>query len=342
MEMEKNETVIIQKAIQKWQSEGIIDKATAERMKQGYEMDDSNSMVLSTYALIASVSCGLLAFGALVMDEKWIELIRKRFGFSEVFVGIGFVLLTLMFVFLSKKRLKKTPDADAANEAYNITVVLSLAVAIAYIGRSIGYHNGNYAPVLFLAGMLYGAIAVYLRSGLLWVTAIVAVVGWWAAQTYYWSSGADYFLGMNYAMRMMLFSVLIILLQFVTMYVKKLQAFTSPTKIIAWISFLTAAWSLSILGNSSSIEVWADIKQGKLWYWAVGFTIVLIGLILYAFRKKDPFLRDVTLVFFLINIYTRYFEYFWDKTNKGLFFAILAFSFWWIGKAAEKWWKKAI
>jgi len=42
------------------------------------------------------------------------------------------------------------------------------------------------------------------------------------------------------------------------------------------------------------------------------------------------------LVFFLVNIYTRYFEYFWDRTNKGIFFAILALSFWFVGKKAEQ------
>lgn len=337
MDPEKNENEVIKKAIKKWQSQGIIDALTAQKMAADYEGEESNSVVLSTYALIASVSCGLLAFGALVMDEKWIELIRRRFGFSEVFVGLGFVLLSALFVYFSKKKQEKMPGARAANEAYNIIIVLSLAVAIAYIGRSIGYQNGNYAPVLLVASVLYATTAIYLRSGILWVTAIFGLVGWWAAQTYYWSHGGDYFLGMNYAMRMMLFSIAILGLQSLTTFIEKLKPFAGTTKIIAWISFLTTAWTLSVLGNSSSLEVWFDIRQGNLWHWALGYTLILIGLVFYAFKKKDPFLRDVTLVFFLINIYTRYFEYFWDKTNKGLFFAILAFSFWWIGKAAEKW-----
>jgi len=340
MEPDKQERNIVRKAVQGWREQGIIDEATAQRMMEDYEGDDSNPAVLSTYALVASVSCGLLAFGALVMDEKWIELIRRRFGFSEVFVGLGFVLLSALFVYISKRKQRKAPRSEAANEAYNIIIVLSLAVAMAYIGRSIGYQNGNYAPILLAAAALYAATGVYLRSRLLWVAAIFASIGWWAAQTYYWSGGGDYFLGMNYAMRMVLFSAVLLLLQFFIARVKTLQWFAGVTRIVAWISFLTAAWSLSVLGNSSSLEVWFDIRQGKLWYWALGYTIVLVGLIFFAFRRKDPFLRDVMLVYFLVNIYTRYFEYFWDKTNKGLFFAILAFSFWWIGKAAEKWRKK--
>jgi hypothetical protein len=120
----------------------------------------------------------------------------------------------------------------------------------------------------------------------------------------------------------------------------KLQIFKQASAVFAWIAFLLAAWTLSILGNSSSVDVWMQVRQGSLWYWAVAFTALLVGLAVYAFKTGYTFLRDVTLVFFMINIYTRYFEYFWDSTNKGLFFAILAVSFWWLGRTAEKWRKR--
>lgn len=340
MQMEKRDAALINRAIRYWQDEGIVDDTTARKMKDSYAINDNDTSVLSTYALVACVSCGLLAFGALVMDEKWIELIRRRFGFSEIIVGIGFILLSVLFVYLSWRRKKKSPDGLAADEAFNITIVLSLAVAIAYIGRSIGYQNGNYAPILLLAALLYGITAFLLRSRLLWVTMLVAMAGWWGAQTYYWSQGADYFIGMNYALRMTLFGSFVLLLQFVSERVGRLAVFSKITQVIGWVFFLVAAWSLSVLGNSSSFDVWLQIRQGKLWLWALSFTLLLILLIVYAFKNKKPFLRDICLVFFLINIYTRYFEYFWDKTNKGLFFAILAFSFWWIGRTAEKWRKQ--
>jgi len=340
MQVDKKEAELIEKAIAHWQEQGIVDESTASKMKNSYNLEDTDTGILSTYALIACVSCGLLAFGALVMDEKWIELMRRRFGFSEIVVGIGFILLSAGLVYLSYRRKRRTPGLYAANEAFNITIVLGLAVGMAYIGRSIGYQNGNYAPVLFIAAVLYGVIAAFLRSQLLWVTQLLALAGWWGAQTYYWSHGNDYFLHMNYAMRMSLFGVLILLLQQLMLRVVVLTSFARITRIMGWVFFLVAAWSLSILGNSSNFDVWLQIRQGRLWFWALAFSIMLLGLIVYAFRKKDAFLRDICLVFFLINIYTRYFEYFWDKTNKGLFFVILAFSFWWIGRAAERWRKK--
>jgi uncharacterized membrane protein len=94
---------------------------------------------------------------------------------------------------------------------------------------------------------------------------------------------------------------------------------------------------LSIFGNYDDFSRWSAIKQGTLWYWSVGFTLVLGALTAYAFQSKNDLLRDVCLVFFLANIYTRYFEYFWDRTNKGIFFAVLALSFWLVGRKAEQW-----
>jgi hypothetical protein len=342
MQIEKKEAELLERAINHWQQEGIVDDVTALKMRKSYAIEDNSTGVLSTYALVASVSCGLLAFGALVMDEKWIELLRRKFGFAELTVGLCFVLLSAIFVYIGYRRNKKNGIAAPANEAFNITIVLSLAVAIAYIGRSIGYQNGNYAPILLLAALLYGGIGVLLRSQLLWVTMLLTLAGWWGAQTYHWSRGADYFLHMNYALRMSVFGLLVLLLQWLALRINALTAFAKITKVMGWIFFLVAAWSLSVLGNSSNFDVWLQVKQGRLWFWALGFSVMLIGLIVYAFRKKDPFLRDISLVFFLINIYSRYFEYFWDKTNKGLFFVILAFSFWWIGRTAEKWRKKQL
>ncbi|MBL4678753.1 MAG: hypothetical protein JKY70_21555, partial [Mucilaginibacter sp.] len=40
--------------------------------------------------------------------------------------------------------------------------------------------------------------------------------------------------------------------------------------------------------------------------------------------------------------YTKYFEYFWESTNKTIFFAILALSFWLVGRKAEKIWNVKI
>jgi len=119
--------------------------------------------------------------------------------------------------------------------------------------------------------------------------------------------------------------------------IKSLSSFERITYTFGLILFLFAAWVLSIFGNYDDFSRWSAIKQGTLWYWSLGFSLLLAGLTANIFQSKNDLLRDTCLVFFLANIYRRYFEYFWDRTNKGIFFTILALSLWWVGRKAEQW-----
>jgi hypothetical protein len=62
------------------------------------------------------------------------------------------------------------------------------------------------------------------------------------------------------------------------------------------------------------------------------------GFLLYGLKSNDTIAREFGITFLIIFLYTKYFEYFWDHTNKTLFFGILAASFWLIGRKAEKIW----
>lgn len=337
MEVDKKEAAVISNAIQFWQDSGKVSQELADDLRNSYQLRDSNVDTITWYAFISAVSCGLLAFGALVIDEKWIELLRNKWGFSETVVGIGFSLVAVVFVILAKRRKLKHPTARASNETYTITIILSVAIAIAYWTRSFAYFEGNYARPLLIAAAVYLVSAAYLGAQLLWTVMLLTLAGWWGAQTYFWTGGAYRFVGMNYPLNMTLFGLVIWAFSWVVEKIEGLKPFSTVTYSIGLFLFLLAAWTLSIFGNYDDLDRWTAIRQGTLWYWSVGYTIVLAALITYAFKTKNDVLRDMGLVFFLLNIYTRYFEYFWDRTNKGIFFAILAISFWFVGKKAEQW-----
>ncbi len=234
MEVDKKEAALLSKAIDRWQAGQVVDEETAKRLRAAYSIREDNAGVLSVYAFIAAVSCGLLAFGALVMDEKWIELLRRQFGFSEAIVGFSFAALTVLFVYFARKRRLKYPDAAAANEALTVTIVMSVAVAIAYLGRSLGYMGGNYAPILFIAAVCYGSLAIVLKGHLLWITALLGICGWWGAQTYSWSGGGAYFLGMNYALNMTLFGALVWMASRLLKRADRLAIFFAPRTFVAY------------------------------------------------------------------------------------------------------------
>ena len=83
---------------------------------------------------------------------------------------------------------------------------------------------------------------------------------------------------------------------------------------------------------------WGDARQIKLLHWSLLFVLAAIGAIYYGLKQDDQVSRGFGITFLFINLYTKYFEYFWDATHKAVFFVILGVSFWFLGWRAEKIW----
>ena len=93
-----------------------------------------------------------------------------------------------------------------------------------------------------------------------------------------------------------------------------------------------------MFGNFGTLESWYTVKQITLFYWAIISAIVCAISIFVGLKYHDEVAREFGITFLFINLYTRYFEYFWDSWHKALFFSVLAISFWLIGRKAEKIW----
>lgn len=332
----RKEARLLEDAINEWERDAMIDAEIGDKLKKTISPTKYDYTSFSFYAFIAAISCAILAFGALVLDEKWIERMRKYFEFTEMAIAIAFLVFTILLTLFAKKRKARYPYATLANESFTVLIVLSIGVSVAYFTRGFGIPERNYGISIFIAGLLLGMVAIYIQSKLLWVAMLVAIIVSWGTQTYEWSHGVQrsFFWGMNYPMRMTALALVFWASSSLLSLHKRLIGFYNITYYFSLIYFLLFGLILSVSGNLE-YQVWAAIRQGKLYLWAISYTLLLIGLIFYSIKIKDEFFTDIVLVFFILNIYTRFFEYFWDVTHKGIFFAILAFSFWWIGKKFE-------
>lgn len=99
---------------------------------------------------------------------------------------------------------------------------------------------------------------------------------------------------------------------------------------------------MSIFGNYGDLNAWEKVKQIELFHWSILFGIASIISILHGVKYDDGMTRGFGLTFIFINLYTRFFEHFWDGTHKAVFFAILALSFWFLGSRAEKIWQLSL
>jgi uncharacterized membrane protein len=144
------------------------------------------------------------------------------------------------------------------------------------------------------------------------------------------------FFGMNYPMRFALFGCIITALSFTLDRIKPLAHFQRISYICGLLIFLCSFWAVSVFGNFGYLDEWAKVRQTYVIIYALAFGIVAAGIFYYGFKKQDDVTRDLGVVFLLLNLYSRYFEFFWDSMNKGIFFLILALSFWLIGRRIEQ------
>ena len=97
-------------------------------------------------------------------------------------------------------------------------------------------------------------------------------------------------------------------------------------------------WVLSIFGDTHDFIAWTSVKQIELFHWSLLFGLASVASIYYGLRYDDRTSFGFGLTFLFINLYTRFFEYFWNALHKALFFALLGISLWYLGTHAERIW----
>jgi hypothetical protein len=243
------------------------------------------------------------------------------------------------FLFLwGRRRERLFPEKVYSNEAVIFTGVLFTACCIAYLGKTFDNGSGHYSILFLVSVFVYGFLAWRMDSRLIWLFALVSLGSWFGTETGYQTQWSHYFLGMNYPLRFVGFGVILVAACHFLRTRKWFGDFWELTYVVGLLYLFLSLWLLSIFGNYGTIDSWWKVKQISLFYWGIISLAVAGGFMLYGLKSKDSIAREFGITFVLIFIYTKYFEYFWDSTNHTLFFAILAISFWLIGRKAEKIW----
>lgn len=85
----------------------------------------------------------------------------------------------------------------------------------------------------------------------------------------------------------------------------------SVSKAMGLTYLFIALWILSIFGNHD-LDSWYSLSPTQLLPWALLFGVAAALCIYISLKTDDGMLRGVGLTFLAINLYTRFFEYFWE------------------------------
>lgn len=338
MKANKKETVLLKKAIKKWETDALISKEQAVALSNSIERSRFDWQSLSFYAFVFAIASIIISGVALLADEWLMAMLEKIVDASEGYKAAFFSVISAVLFYFGAQASQQEYKNIYSYKALNLLGVLTAAVALVYLNIAIFGTEGKLTAIILLAVVLYGLLGILLRSHLVWGAALTSLFIWFGTETGYQVGWQNYFWGMSPLVRFIPFSLLLLSLCYTLRNVRLLTHYYDTTFSFCLICLLLASWAASIFGNHTSFDSWSTVSQATILPWGIAFLVMGIICMWFGTKYNKDLVRDVGIVSIIVNLYSRYFEFGWDLFHPALFFALLGFSFWIIGKKAEKIW----
>ena len=338
MKLPRKQAVVVRDAIERWKADGIIPDTQAAALAATIEVQYFDWRKLAKYSFWIALFSILSSVSAALSDRMLRDLLEVIFAAPPL---LKCALLSLVAAGLYHWGLTKrtqAPDKVYRNEAIFFLGVVATAGAVTQLGIAFDTGSGRYSLLLLLSFLVYAALGVILESNLIWVFALLSLGGWMGTETGYMSGWGAYYLGMNYPLRFVLFGALLTGCALSLEHRPWGDRFSRSTLVVGLLYLFIALWIMSIFGNYSDFPSWQRVKQIELFHWSLLFGAAAGWAIYHGLRHDNDTTKGFGLTFLGINLYTRFFELFWNNLHKAIFFALLAASFWYIGSKAESIW----
>jgi len=339
---------IVTRIVDRWRDSGVIDTDTSIRLTASISIASFDWQRTARYAFIVAIFCFVIAVGAVLADKVLMELLMRIFNAPAAVKCAFFAAVSAVIFWYGLFLRKKHPHRIYGNESVFFLGVLALAAAVFFLGVAIDTGTGHYSVLFLIASILYALLGLWFPSALVWVFGLLSLGAWMGTETGYVSGHGMYFLGMNYPLRFVIFGGALTILGVAgehtssqldgSTFKARLLSMSPQTKVIGLLNLFVALWIMSIFGNYGDMAQWQRVRQYELLHWSLLFGVASIAAVWYGLKRDDGVLRGFGLTFLFINLYTRFFEYFWDSIHKAAFFAVLAATFWYIGSRAEAIW----
>ena len=339
MKFSKKNATIVRKALDGWVDEGALTAQQQQQLLQHVEVQPFDWRRLARYAFLAALASLVIAISSLFADSMLLYRLGELFRFdAPVRMIIAAMLAALCYVWALNRR-SQHPEKRYGNEAALFVAVLFTACALWQMGVWLDNGSGRVSLLLTSAALLYGVIGWCSRSGLVWWFALLSLGNAFGAETGYLSGWGAYWLGMSFPIRFIAFGVVLIAAALLLQPLLARRGLERVSLAMGLLYLFIALWLLSIFGNYGDLDSWYNARQIELLHWGLLFGIAAVGCIWLGLKRDDAMLRGFGLTFLGINLYTRFFEFFWNAMPKAIFFVVLGLSLWALGHYAEKVWQ---
>lgn len=334
MKLSRSHAAVVKRAVNKWVEEGALTEEQASKLDESIEIQKFDWQGLSSYAFYGALFCFVIAIVAIFSGNFFYKLVQRLLDAPDSIFALFFTVATLG-LFIWGKRFRTSVMRINAEIVLVLTMTL-WGIALFFWNKALGWNTSMLAFVLILWSIPAFLFSSMFRSLLQWCLAVVAL---FFALLFLFDLMADsqlIFHHLNYSLRATLSAVLLMGGALIIKRLPNFLQFYPITFSVSLIALMFSLWILSISGNTMNYEEWRGISQWHFWPWIIIFTIAG-GIALWrGLKNDDDLLKGVGITALLLDIYTRYFEFFWDTLHKALFFLLLAVSLWIVSRRAEQ------
>lgn len=338
MKLPRKQAVVVRDAIERWKQDGVIPEAQAATLAATIDVQYFDWRKLAKYSFWIALFSIVSSVSAVLSDRWLMDILERLFDTPPIARCVLLATAAGGLYRWGLTRREQAPDKVYRNEAIFFLGVLATAGAISQLGIALDTGSGHFSLMLLLSFLIYAVLGVMLESNLIWIFALASLGGWMGTETGYRSGWGAYYLGMNYPLRFVLFGGLLTACALSLETHPLGQRFFRSTLVMGLLYLFIALWIMSIFGNYGDVPSWGRVKQIELFHWSILFGAAAGWAIYYGLRHDNDITKGFGLTFLGINLYTRFFELFWNNLHKAVFFALLAASFWYIGGKAEAIW----
>lgn len=338
MNLPRKQAAFLRETIEQWKRDGLLADSQAAQLSNTIVVQSFDWRRLAKYSFWIALFSIVSSISAALSDEWLVDLLKRLFDAPAGAKCAGFAAVAAWLYWRGLQQRSQNPTQVYRNEAIMFLGVLATAGAIYQIGVMLDTGSGHFSLLILFSTLIYGVLGVLLESNLIWIFSLASLGGWMGTETGYVSGWGAYYLGMNYPMRFVLFGGILTVCALALERHALGQRFFRSTLTMGLLYLFIALWILSIFGNYGDMKAWERAKQIELFHWALLFGLAACGAIYHGLKFDNATTKGFGLTFLFINLYTRFFEYFWDSLHKAVFFALLGVSFWYLGTKAEKVW----
>jgi hypothetical protein len=331
MKVYKKNASVISDALNFWKAENLIDADQADKLNNSLEVVGFDCRKLSILIILSSI------FFFFIASTGFIEVLIKYFENNKIIVSFIIAAIDILFYVLGAySKAKWTEKFYSSNGLFFLGVLFTPCAILIFFaalhGNEIEFDvTSSYFPnVILISCIIYTVLGILLKSKLIWCVSLISFGCWISTQINY------YYVYVGFPLVFVLLgSTLVGVSELLIKPRLKIAFLYKPTLIVGLFYVFTSLWVMSIFGNGNP-DSWDKIIQFELLHWLLIFTAATLRAIYYGMKYNDSVVCNFGVTFFIINLYTRSFEYFWNNVHYSVFFTILGISLWIIAIKAEK------